>query len=90
MNSAGAKPHLAVRLKARPHALVHATIWERSSALARTEPTGLRRSTGRTRTSERYWRARYIRILAALSSTASPETSTRAFLTVPVNENGGA
>ena len=37
----------------------------------------------------RYWRARYIFILAAMSSTASPVTSTSAFFTVPVNANGG-
>ena len=33
-------------------------------------------------------RARYIRICAALSSMGSPVTSTRAFLTVPVNAKG--
>jgi hypothetical protein len=36
-----------------------------------------------------YWRARYILIFAAMSSTASPVTSTRAFFTVPVKANGG-
>ena len=36
-----------------------------------------------------YWRARYIFIIAALSSTASPVTSTSAFLTVPEKANGG-
>jgi hypothetical protein len=35
-----------------------------------------------------FWRARYILIFASLSSINSPETSTRAFFTVPVNLNG--
>ena len=35
-----------------------------------------------------YWRARYIFIFAALSSIASPVTSTSAFFTVPVKVNG--
>jgi hypothetical protein len=35
-----------------------------------------------------YCRARYIRICAALSSMASPETSSSAFLSFPVNAKG--
>ena len=35
-----------------------------------------------------HWRARYILIFAAMSSTGSPVTSTKAFFTVPVNGNG--
>jgi len=36
-----------------------------------------------------HWRARYIFILAAWSSIASPVTSTSAFFTVPVKRKGG-
>lgn len=36
-----------------------------------------------------YWWARYIFICASLSSTGSPDTSTRAFLIAPVKAKGG-
>ena len=47
-----------------------------------------RRTSVRSRRFTFHWRARYILIFAALSSIASPVTSTRAFFTVPVNANG--